>query len=74
MSDTNWIDRKEYPFTSQFFQSPAGKLHYVDEGDGQPIVMLHGNPTLSFLYRKLIKQLSPRYLPQPLESSAQRVT
>jgi haloalkane dehalogenase len=61
MSDTGWIDRNEYPFTSHFFQTPAGKLHYVDEGEGQPIVMLHGNPTWSFLYRNLIKQLSPRY-------------
>jgi haloalkane dehalogenase len=61
MNDTDWIDRKEYPFVSRYFQTPAGKLHYVDEGDGQPIVMLHGNPTWSFLYRNLIKQLSPRY-------------
>ena len=58
MSDTSWIDRKEYPFASHHFQTPSGKLHYVDEGDGQPIVMLHSNPTWSFLYRNLIKRLS----------------
>ncbi len=61
MSNTDWIDRNEYPFASHYFQTAAGKLHYVDEGDGQPIVMLHGNPTWSFLYRKLIKQLSSQY-------------
>lgn len=61
MTDTDWIDRNEYPFASHYFQTPAGKLHYVDEGDGQPVVMLHGNPTWSFLYRNLIKQLSPRF-------------
>jgi haloalkane dehalogenase len=61
MSDTSWIDRNEYPFASHYFETPAGKLHYVDEGKGQPVVMLHGNPTWSFLYRNLIKQLSPHY-------------
>jgi haloalkane dehalogenase len=58
MSNTDWIDRNEYPFASHYFQTQAGKLHYVDEGEGQPIVMIHGNPTWSFLYRKLIKRLS----------------
>lgn len=61
MSNTDWIDRNEYPFASHHFQTAAGKLHYVDEGSGQPVVMLHGNPTWSFLYRKLIKQLRPNY-------------
>lgn len=36
-------------------------LHYVDEGTGEPIVMVHGNPTWSFYYRDLIRSLSPRY-------------
>ena len=61
MTNTDWINRTEYPFASHHFQTPAGRLHYVDEGDGQPVVMLHGNPTWSFLYRNLIKQLSPHY-------------
>jgi len=60
MSD-NWIDRNEYPFKSHYFNVPAGKLHYVDEGAGSPIVMAHGNPTWSFLYRHLIKRLRPDY-------------
>lgn len=58
MTDTDWIDRNEYPFVSHFFQTPAGKLHYVDQGTGEVVVMLHGNPTWSFLYRNLIKRLS----------------
>jgi haloalkane dehalogenase len=61
MSDTSWIDRAEYPFASHYFQVTAGNLHYVDEGSGAPVVMVHGNPTWSFLYRKLIKQLRPKY-------------
>jgi cis-3-alkyl-4-acyloxetan-2-one decarboxylase len=34
------------------------KLNYVDEGEGDPIVMVHGNPTWSFYYRNLIKEFS----------------
>ncbi len=33
------------------------RLHYIDEGQGDPVVMLHGNPTWSFLYRNLIESL-----------------
>ncbi len=29
------------------------RLHYIDEGQGEPVVMVHGNPTWSFLYRQL---------------------
>jgi haloalkane dehalogenase len=38
-----------------------GRMHYVDEGTGESIVMVHGNPTWSFLYRHLIRQLAPKY-------------
>jgi len=34
------------------------RLHYIDEGRGEPVVMLHGNPTWSFYYRRLIDGLS----------------
>lgn len=61
MGNADWIDRKEYPFASHYFQTSAGRLHYVDEGQGEVVLMLHGNPAWSFLYRKLIKQLSPNY-------------
>jgi haloalkane dehalogenase len=46
-----------YPFESRFLESSAGRVHYVDEGSGQSILMLHGNPTWSFLYRNLIRGL-----------------
>jgi haloalkane dehalogenase len=36
-------------------------LHYVDEGEGPPLLLLHGNPTSSFLYRHLIAGLKDRY-------------
>jgi haloalkane dehalogenase len=37
------------------------KVHYVDEGAGDPILMIHGNPTWSFYYRELIRRLAPHY-------------
>jgi haloalkane dehalogenase len=46
-----------YPFQSRFFESSAGPVHYIDEGQGRPIVMFHGNPTWSFLYRNIIRGL-----------------
>lgn len=48
----------EYPFSPHFIETPMGAMHYVDEGSGAPVVMLHGNPTWSFLYREFIKDLS----------------
>ncbi len=57
----NWINRQEYPFQSRFLELEMGRMHYVDEGQGRPIVMVHGTPTWSFLYRHLVKGLSPGY-------------
>jgi cis-3-alkyl-4-acyloxetan-2-one decarboxylase len=50
-----------YPFRSQFLQLGENNLHYVDEGQGQPILMLHGNPTWSFYYRNLIQTFKPKF-------------
>jgi len=49
----SWIDKVEYPFHSNFIDVPAGRMHYIDEGKGEPVVMVHGNPTWSFLYRRM---------------------
>lgn len=47
--------RKLYPFKSNYFTTKDGhKLHYLDEGEGRAVVMLHGNPTWSFMFRDLI--------------------
>lgn len=56
-----WIDREEYPFESHYMDMDLGQLNYVDEGEGRPLVMLHGNATSSFIYRHLIKGLSDEY-------------
>lgn len=51
--------KNEYPFASQFLKiDEKNKLHFIDQGNGPVIVMLHGNPTWSFFYRNLIKDLS----------------
>lgn len=57
----SWLDEGEYPFEPRFMETEGGRLHYVDEGEGEPLVMVHGNPSWSFLYRHLIKCLSPNY-------------
>jgi haloalkane dehalogenase len=36
-------------------------MHYVDEGQGRPVVLVHGTPTWSFLYRRMVKELAPHY-------------
>ncbi|NDJ55337.1 MAG: alpha/beta fold hydrolase, partial [Chloroflexi bacterium] len=46
---------------SQYIHVPNGRMHYVDEGDGETIMMLHGTPMWSFLYRHLISGLSDQY-------------
>lgn len=56
-----WLNTTEYPFAPHFLELPVGRMHYVDEGTGEPILMLHGNPTWSFLYRHLIKGLRGEY-------------
>ena len=46
--------RKLYPFDSHYLTLDGLRYHYLDEGAGEPLVMLHGNPTWSFYYRTLI--------------------
>lgn len=46
-----------YPFASRWFDQPGGRMHYLDEGQGPPVVMLHGNPTWSFYFRRLVTEL-----------------
>jgi len=50
-----------YPFRSHFLDLQGFKYHYLDEGQGHPVVMLHGNPTWSFYYRNLVLGLRDQY-------------
>jgi haloalkane dehalogenase len=51
----------EYPFQPHFFDLNGLRYHYVDEGQGEPLLMVHGNPTWSFAWRNLIKDLARDY-------------
>lgn len=47
-----------WPFAPKFCDSAGFRMHYVDEGHGEPLVMLHGQPTWGYLYRRLIPPLA----------------
>ncbi len=50
--------RSEYPFASRYANVGGTRVHYVDEGQGRPVLCVHGNPTWSFHWRKLISRFS----------------
>lgn len=47
-----------WPFSAQFFDGAGFRQHYVDQGEGEPIICLHGQPTWGYLYRHMIGPLS----------------
>ena len=51
----------DYPFAHGFVATPHGRMHYVEAGQGAPVLCLHGNPTWSFLYREFLRGLAPDY-------------
>lgn len=56
---TDWSFGGTWPYRPRYFESRDGRLHYIDEGDPQAlsVVMLHGNPTWSYVYRECIAQV-----------------
>ena len=50
-----------YPFQPRFSSAPGFRMHYVDEGDGEPVVLLHGEPTWGYVYRKFVGPLAERW-------------
>ncbi len=52
--------RELYPFESRFAEIGGHRMHYVDEGSGEPVVFVHGNPTWSFQFRNLVLGLRDR--------------
>lgn len=51
------VPRALYPFDGRFLELGGLRYHYLDEGSGPPVVMVHGNPTWSFYYRNLVLAL-----------------
>jgi haloalkane dehalogenase len=56
-----WVPEALYPFASNYADVEGARVHYVDEGSGPTLLLLHGNPTWSFLYREIIRGLRDRY-------------
>jgi pimeloyl-ACP methyl ester carboxylesterase len=56
-----WLDKSEYPFTSNYFDINGQKLHYIEQGEGETILFVHGTPSWSFDYRNIIKKLKTDY-------------
>src|SRR5688572_21573220 len=59
--DERFLNLPGYPFAPKYLEVDDGlRVHYVDEGpaDGAPIVMLHGEPSWSYLYRKMVPVLA----------------
>jgi haloalkane dehalogenase len=57
VSDTQEISA-DFPFESKYIEVHGSKMHYIDEGEGDPILFLHGNPMSSYLWRNIIPHLS----------------
>lgn len=53
----NWVDDELFPFESRFIDIDGHHVHYVDEGTGPTLLFLHGNPTWSFDYSRVIESL-----------------
>lgn len=52
-----WVDDELFPFESRFLDIGGHRVHYVDEGSGPTLLLLHGNPTWSFDYSTVISSL-----------------
>jgi haloalkane dehalogenase len=57
----DWVPDDLYPFEDHYAQVDGASIHYIDEGEGPPLLLLHGNPTWSFLYRDVILGLRDRF-------------
>jgi haloalkane dehalogenase len=56
--ETRFANLPDFPFEPHYLDQDGLRMHYLDEGKGDPILLLHGEPTWSFLYRKMIPPLA----------------
>jgi haloalkane dehalogenase len=56
--DERFAGLPDFPFEPEYFEQEGLRMHYLDEGAGDPVLCLHGEPTWSFLYRRMIPVLS----------------
>jgi haloalkane dehalogenase len=56
--DERFNNLADFPYEPHYIEIGGARVHYVDEGEGEVILCLHGEPSWSFLYRKMIPPLS----------------
>ena len=57
--DERFASLPGYDFAPHYVEQDGMRMHYVDEGEGAPVLLLHGEPTWAYLYRKVIPQIAP---------------
>jgi haloalkane dehalogenase len=57
--DERFAQLPGFDFKPHYIEQDGLRMHYVDEGSGDPVLLLHGEPTWSYLYRKIIPKLTP---------------
>jgi haloalkane dehalogenase len=50
----------DFPFDSRYVDALGAKMHYIEAGEGSPVLFLHGNPTSSYLWRNVIPHVAPK--------------
>lgn len=53
----SWLDKSEYPFVSNYLDMDGHLLHYIDAGQGEVVLFVHGTPSWSFEYRHVMREL-----------------
>lgn len=56
--DERFEELRDFPFAPRYLEQDGLRMHYLDEGEGDPVLCLHGEPTWSFLYRKMVPELA----------------
>jgi len=59
--DDRFVDLPLYPFAPHYCDYQGLRMHYLDEGKGEPVLLLHGEPTWAYLYRRMIPELSNHF-------------
>src|SRR5690348_14827746 len=56
-----WLDEQLYPFQSRFVEVEGNRIHYIDEGSGPTLLLLHPGIGWSFMYSDIIQELRGRF-------------
>jgi len=49
----------DFPYASKFIEVKGHKIHYIDEGEGDTFLFVHGNPTSSYIWRNVMRYVKP---------------